>query len=106
MLSRAGLLSSAIPKHRRCARIVKSAAIPTQDHNLAASTFLLTPSLNTYPAATGVTQLPPPGATPFGAFFNLSVKKTGCRMEGSNGTCGRIGNGSGRFEGLGGIASI
>jgi hypothetical protein len=46
--------------------------------------------------ATGLTQFPFPGFTPTGAFFNLPVKKTGCRFDTSNSTCracsGLLGN--------------
>jgi hypothetical protein len=74
------------------------------NHNFTPPSALLAPSLNTYPFATGLTQLPPPVLMPTGAFFNRSVKKTGCRLAASKSTClacsGLVGNG------LGGMASI
>ena len=73
-------------------------------HNFTPPSTLLTPSLNTYPIATGLAHVPFPASTPTGAFFNLSVKKTGCRFDASNITCRSCDELTGR--GVGGIASI
>jgi len=73
-------------------------------HNLTPPSALLTPSLNTYPAATGLTQLPPPALTPTGAFFSLSVKNTGCRFDASSSIC-RVCSGL-LASSIGGTASI
>ena len=73
-------------------------------HNSTPPSTLLTPSLNTYPIATGLAQVPFPASTPTGAFFNLSVKKTGCRVDASNITCRSCDELTGRV--VGGIASI
>lgn len=67
---------------------------------------LLTSSLNTYPAATGLVH--PSSPTPFGDFFKRSVKNTGCLTDASSSTptfrsC-KIW--SGRRGREGGIASI
>lgn len=73
-------------------------------HNFTPPSTLFTPSLNTYPIATGLVQAPFPASTPTGAFFNLSVKKTGCRFDASNITCRSCVELTGR--GVGGMASI
>jgi hypothetical protein len=82
-----------------------SPSITPQTHNRLQPS-LLTSSLNTYPAATGLTR--PSSPTPFGDFFRRSVKNTGCLTDASSSTptfrsC-RIW--SGRRGREGGIASI
>jgi len=81
-----------------------SSSTPQTHNRLQPS--LLTSSLNTYPAATGLVH--PSSPTPFGDFFKRSVKNTGCLTDASSSTptfrsC-RIC--SGRRGREGGIASI
>lgn len=73
------------------------------------SILLFTPSLNTYPCATGLIHTPPPAFTPLGALFNLSVKNTGCLLEASNTAISCASAGVGRTDrgvASGGMASI
>jgi len=92
-----------------------SLPLPTPNiYSLAPLASLLTPSLKTYPSATGLTHDPPPALTPIGAFFNRSVKKTGCLTAASSIICCRTwgvtfeagDKAAAREIGRGGIASI
>lgn len=97
---RAEILSGFLPNthHFHSYKTKNIPVCPAWIHSFTApSTFLLTPSLNIYPCDTGLIQALFPDPTPVGAICNLSVKNTGCLIDGSK--CAGI-------REKGGIASI